>query len=268
MTAGATKVYDEEAVVEAIARGAMSYAAIAREQGVSRACVSQIARGLRRPELHERIVERQEAVLMQARRLAVACAVQTMAVHIREGIEGKGETARRCREYLLNRALGAPGKPPLPAPSAKQGRKEDPLGLMGLEDLLGWPVMSAAPDRDEPAGVECEDGLGEADRAPRAEPPEEAETPAEGSPQAAPTGESGATAPPGPEKADPSPPAGKANRPAGSDAPASGRKSKRHRRKDPSPPDRRDKAKQPTDPPPQPYVHAKPVQRDGLYRPG
>ena len=149
-----TGLRDDEALVEAIVRGAMSYAAIAREQGVSRACVSQIARGLRRPELHERIVEAQEAMLMQARRLGVACAVQAMAVHIREGIEGKGETARKCREYLINRALGTPGRPAAPAPSAK--RREQWPSLLALTEGLFDPApmmtMRGRDDLDDPEG--------------------------------------------------------------------------------------------------------------------
>ncbi|MHC4718244.1 MAG: hypothetical protein ACYS5V_14825 [Planctomycetota bacterium] len=268
MTADATSVYDEQALVDAIARGVMSYAEIAREQGVSRACVSQIARGVRRPELHGRIVERQEAVLMQARRLAVACAVQAMAVHIREGIEGKGETARKCREYLLNRALGAPGKPPLPAPGAEQGGKQDPLLQTLIEDLVGRALTPAASGLDESPRVECEGGLGEPDTAPRAEPAEGAEPPPEGSPRAAPAGKSQETAPPGLGKEDPPPPAGEAHPPAEADAAASAHKPKRRRRKSPSPPDRPDKAKEPTGPPPQPHAYAKAVLRDGLSRPG
>jgi len=114
-----TDVYDDDEVVEEIARGVKSYTEIAAEQGCTRQCISQIARGRRRKELHRRIMELQEGYLLQVRRLAVACAVQAMAVHIREGLEGEGETARRCREYVMNHVLGKPGGPVPSLPEAK-----------------------------------------------------------------------------------------------------------------------------------------------------
>lgn len=161
-----TGLRDDEALVEAIVRGARSYAQIAREQGVTRACISQIARGRRRRDLHDRIVEAQEAALMQARRLAVACAVQAMAVHIREGIEGTGETARRCREYLLNRVLGAPGKPAPPVPSAREPERRPALSAL-MEDLFGPTSSMPMPDLGDRPGPQCQDRPDQADEIPR-----------------------------------------------------------------------------------------------------
>ncbi|MHC4718298.1 MAG: hypothetical protein ACYS5V_15105 [Planctomycetota bacterium] len=172
-----TDVYDDDAVVDAIVRGE-SYAQVARAQGVTRACVSQIARGRRRRDLHDRIVEAQEAALMQARRLAVACAVQAMAVHIREGIEGTGETARRCREYLLNRVLGAPGKPAPPVPSAREPELGKALSAL-MEDLLGPTSSTPMPDLDDRTEPQRRDRPDQADETLRPDGQDESAAPAD-----------------------------------------------------------------------------------------
>jgi len=134
--------YDGKAVVEAIARGAKSYTEIAAEHGVTRQCISQIARGRRREDLYLQIMEVQEGYVLQAQRLAVACAVQVMAAHIREGLEGTGETARKCREYVINRVLGEPGKPAPAVPAAKPAEFD-------MDAIASW--HSGRPEEeDEP----------------------------------------------------------------------------------------------------------------------
>jgi len=78
----------------------------------------------------------------------VACAVQVMAAHIREGLEGTGETARKCREYVINRVLGAPGEP---VPSLPVSRVTDAeIGLM--LDTPGNPLSAAMARPTELAG--------------------------------------------------------------------------------------------------------------------
>ena len=79
--------------------------------GLGREMVGRIARGEARPELYARIQAAVQAFTEEARRLGAAWARHMMSRHIKEGLEGKGETARKCREYVLNQVLGEPGHP-------------------------------------------------------------------------------------------------------------------------------------------------------------
>jgi transcriptional regulator with XRE-family HTH domain len=104
------KNYDDEVLVMAIARGDKTYGQIAGQVGLSRKTVSRIACGTHRPDLQPRIQAATRAFLDQTQRLAAAWATQVMAKHVKEGLEGRGETARRCREYVLSQCLGDPGR--------------------------------------------------------------------------------------------------------------------------------------------------------------
>jgi len=97
-------------LVAAIGAGEMTYAQIAEALGLSEAYVAEVARGQRRADLQEKIAAFSRGYLDQAYRLGAKWARGLLTKHIKEGIEGTGETARRCREYVLSRFLtGAPG---------------------------------------------------------------------------------------------------------------------------------------------------------------
>ncbi|KPK86569.1 MAG: hypothetical protein AMJ81_00950 [Phycisphaerae bacterium SM23_33] len=138
------KTYDDEVLVLAIARGDRGYAEIAAEVGLSRETVAQIARGTRRPDLQPRIQAATRGFLEQTQRLGAAWAAQVMGKHIKEGLEGRGETARKCREYVLSQCLGDPGRRELLASQQQsQEQQPDPGQIPGvrredLNDFYRW----------------------------------------------------------------------------------------------------------------------------------
>lgn len=105
------KDYDDDALVLAIARGDKTYQQICGEFGISKSLVFKIVRGQARPELQPRIQAAVEAFIDEARRLAAGWARQLVARHITEGMQGAGETSRKCREYILGLTLGGPSGP-------------------------------------------------------------------------------------------------------------------------------------------------------------
>jgi len=95
------KDYDDELMVELIARGDQTNESIARELGTNRETVRRIASGQLRPELQPRIAAAVKAHRDQAFRMGARWMKGLLARHIRSGIEGDGEPARKCREFAL-----------------------------------------------------------------------------------------------------------------------------------------------------------------------
>ena len=95
------KQYDDDLLVELIARGDMPRAKIARRVGLSRGSVQRIAAGLVRPELQPRIAAAVKGQRETAFRMGAAWLRGLLAQHIRDGIEGEGKHARKCREFAM-----------------------------------------------------------------------------------------------------------------------------------------------------------------------
>jgi transcriptional regulator with XRE-family HTH domain len=92
---------NEDMLVELIAAGELTQARIAERVGVSRRTVWRIANGLSRPDLQPKIA----AVVEGYRQAAIRAAARHMKAliekQIQVALEGDGETARKCREFLL-----------------------------------------------------------------------------------------------------------------------------------------------------------------------
>lgn len=92
---------NEDMLVGLIAAGELSQRAIAERVGVSRRTVWRIANGLSRPDLQRKIA----AVVEGYRQAAIRTAARYMKSLIEKQVEvaltGRGETARKCREFLL-----------------------------------------------------------------------------------------------------------------------------------------------------------------------
>ncbi|GAH84277.1 unnamed protein product, partial [marine sediment metagenome] len=73
------KDYDDDLLVELIARGEMSHAEIGRRIGLGRSMVRQIARGQKRPDLQEKINTRMRNYLADKRRHPSQSAAETGA---------------------------------------------------------------------------------------------------------------------------------------------------------------------------------------------
>ena len=97
--------YDEDLLIELIARGEGNYQQIADRVGISRSMVSRIAHGHARKELQDRIAATIECFRTEAHRLGIRWLRPLLAKHIKHGIEGDDEIARKCREYTLNAFL-------------------------------------------------------------------------------------------------------------------------------------------------------------------
>ena len=101
MARGKVRVYDDDALVEMIARGNLTQVQIARAMGLSRAYVGKIVRGERRRRLQRRIKAAREGKVDHARRMGAKWSRALLAQHIKIGMAGEDEIARKCREFTL-----------------------------------------------------------------------------------------------------------------------------------------------------------------------
>jgi len=102
--------YDDDCLVDEIAKGELSYAQIAEQTGLSKDHVGRIARGEFRPELYERILSARRAFLERARDLCIRLAWPAMR---RLGTliaspDVPAEVQRRAAMDILSMPLGAP----------------------------------------------------------------------------------------------------------------------------------------------------------------
>ena len=93
--------YDEDLMVELIAGGDVSQTEIAERVGVSRRTVWRIANGQSRPDLQQKIADTVEGYRRETIRLAAKFMKPILKKQIEVALEGDGETARKCREFLL-----------------------------------------------------------------------------------------------------------------------------------------------------------------------
>ncbi|MCE5325387.1 MAG: hypothetical protein LLG01_03130 [Planctomycetaceae bacterium] len=96
--------YDEMKLLDLLADG-VAYEQVAQEIGISRSMVAKIAQGRTRPEIHQQLLDIREARRQAVHDLAAKKATTLMRMHIEEGLARGGETARKCREFILDRLL-------------------------------------------------------------------------------------------------------------------------------------------------------------------
>ena len=142
------KTYDEDLLVQLVAEGRMSYRKIAEQLGISPNTVSTAARGVYRPDLYRRICAAVEDACRQSRRLAVSYLRPTVAAHIKNGLEGTGESARKSREFVIKMALGTsdpagryigqPGGRGGHAPALTRGELDLLAAVRGEPDAPGY----------------------------------------------------------------------------------------------------------------------------------
>ncbi len=119
---GGKKPFDEDLLVRLMAEDRWTQRQIAARAGLSQAMVSQIARGRTRRDLLERVRRRRNQWQKQARTLAEDHVRSLLIKHLQVAIEETGETARKCREYLLNQLLFP--KDARPGRSGRSGKAE------------------------------------------------------------------------------------------------------------------------------------------------
>jgi len=127
------KEYDEDLLVELIGRGDTPCARIAKRVGLCPATVGKIARGESRPDLQARIAAVSRGIQEESCRLGARWLRGLLTRHIRDGLEGTGEHARRCRKDLIDKLfdpqiLKRIAEPPPPEPEPP-GADFDDLSL-------------------------------------------------------------------------------------------------------------------------------------------
>ena len=144
--------YDEDLMVELIATGELTHAKMAEQLGVSRRTVWRIANGHSRPDLQRKIADTVEGMRQATIRFAARHMKKLLEKQMKVALEGDGETARKCREFLIKtfmvtipaQADKVAAKPPPPRP-VDPDKKLDPLtlgkNLLGLSPELKKQVV-------------------------------------------------------------------------------------------------------------------------------
>jgi len=135
--------YDDDLLVRLLAEGQLNYTKIAEQIGVSLMTVSTIARGVTRRDLYDRICTLTEDCNRRARRLANNCLWSLVARHIKEGLEGTGEPARRSREFVMKMMLNSPD--PAGRYVGRAAGRERPVSRADLDLLAAVHAQPGAP---------------------------------------------------------------------------------------------------------------------------
>jgi hypothetical protein len=144
MARGKVGVYDDGRLVEMLAGGEFTYAQIGKALGLTAGHVGRIARGERRPGVMAEVRARVAAALAEARRVAVRSCRRLMARHVEVGLAGRGETARKCREFVLSRLeLARPARQR--AVPSRETPGPQSLGVGAAAEPVGWVERSEDP---------------------------------------------------------------------------------------------------------------------------
>jgi hypothetical protein len=148
------EAYDDDEMVAMLAQGEKTTGEIARHFGISRDMVWRISTGRRRPDLHQRVNRIVEEARAMVHRQAVASLEALLRRHIEVGLTGTGETARKCREFVLSlflnptslaQTLSTPSAPSAPnAPSAVQRDLAALAAGRDIGDAVTWSLSDVA----------------------------------------------------------------------------------------------------------------------------
>jgi DNA-binding XRE family transcriptional regulator len=116
--------YDENLLVELITDAELSHGQIAEKVGISRRTVWSIANGHSRPDLQQKIADTVEGYRQAVVRLAAKHMTAVLARHIKEAIEGQGETARKTRDFLLTTFMKTLSAEPAQAVQRQKAKRE------------------------------------------------------------------------------------------------------------------------------------------------
>lgn len=147
MAGGKHKEYDDDLLVQLIARGDISLRRIGERVGLSTSMVCRIAAGQNRPELQQRIQAIVQESRNRAQRLGAMSLVNLVAKHIAEGLNKDTDPshARRCREFAINKFLDSPEPT---TPSQDQDQKTLPTPGLTSEDYKLIAKLKGGPQDD------------------------------------------------------------------------------------------------------------------------
>jgi len=124
------KDYDDDQLVLDIAAGRMSYAEIGQKHGLAEVTISQIARGLRRPELRPRIEAAVQGFVDEAKRVAVRharSALGRLVKLIGQSSDAPADVQRKASVDILKFSLGDPGRPEVNVSNSNTNRGSLPV---------------------------------------------------------------------------------------------------------------------------------------------
>ena len=131
---------NKDMLVELIAAGELSQRRIAERVGVSRRTVWRIANGLSRPDLQRKIAAVVEGYRQAAIRTAARHMKSLIEKQVEVALQGDGETARKCREFLLKTFMLA-----VPDQAAKAGEEAEQTAETRAEKLTAIAADEAPP---------------------------------------------------------------------------------------------------------------------------
>ena len=109
------KDYDDDRLITLLGEGLHTYKEIADEVGISETTVGNIARGELRPHLLDRISKVHRGHIRKTRGRGATRLYKVLDKHVKSG-QGDDESARKCREFMLNKYLDMPcDEPPKPS---------------------------------------------------------------------------------------------------------------------------------------------------------
>ena len=136
--------YDDLALAEALAAGVETYRQVAERFSLSYRTVLRIVNGQTRLRLQQDIRDVRRAMREEALRVGMAYVKPLLIKHIQAGLEGNDETARKCREYVLDRFL--PNPPEDEPPSSSEDEPPNPPQDGPHDGLPGTPPGDNQPD--------------------------------------------------------------------------------------------------------------------------
>jgi len=149
MARGKVAEYDDDALVDLLADGGRTYEQIAEELGLSEGYVAKVARGERRPELQRRLLSGRRGMIEEARRVGARWSRALLQRHIKAGLSGDTETARKCREFALMQCCFR-----REALAAGALEMDPPLVTRMLENLLLYDDAPAPADEADEADAD------------------------------------------------------------------------------------------------------------------
>ena len=137
--------YDDDLLVELIARGDLSNSEIARRVGLNKTTVWRVITGKARPDLQARISEATREHGRCLHRVAVRFLEGLLSRHIKQGMTGADEAARKCREFVIKLVWRGDE-------DDSTGPKTYALPVCDLtsEDYRAIAILKGGPTDDEP----------------------------------------------------------------------------------------------------------------------
>lgn len=148
---GGRHQYDEQLLVDLLVEGELTLTEIARRVGVTAATVSSVARGRTRRDLYKEICRRRGPTQQDKAMHTGADYIRPLLLtQLKVAMSEKGETARKCREFLLSKLLFTGRSARGASPEARGEDTEQAETLADIQRELAEITGLGLEDQDEP----------------------------------------------------------------------------------------------------------------------